>query len=75
MLVHSLNVKPFKPKEDKKEAFGLEIPYLSFIEALIYLTSNYIRPDFVFAMNFLTRHSFSRSQTSHVFTYDGTPIS
>ena len=47
---------PFRPWDDGEEILGLEVPYLSAIRALIYL-ANCIRPDIVFIMNLLARHS------------------
>ena len=46
MVVRSLEVTkdPFRPKEENEELLGLEVPYLSAIGALMYLT-NYTRPD------------------------------
>ncbi|KAK9065509.1 hypothetical protein SSX86_014910 [Deinandra increscens subsp. villosa] len=58
MVVRSLNVDkdPFRPCEDNEEALGPEIPYLSAIGALMYLT-NCTRPDISFAVNLLARFS------------------
>jgi hypothetical protein len=46
MVVRSLDVKNdlFRPKEDDEETLGPEVPYLSAIGALMYLT-NCTRPD------------------------------
>ena len=46
MVVRSLEVTkdPFRPKEENEELLGPEVPYLSAIGALMYLT-NYTRPD------------------------------
>ena len=43
MVVRSLEVTkdPFRPKEEKEELLGLEVPYISAIDALMYLV-NYI---------------------------------
>ena len=42
MVVRSLDVKkdPFRPHEDNKELLGPEVPYLSAIGVLMYLTNN-----------------------------------
>ncbi|KAK9065411.1 hypothetical protein SSX86_016794 [Deinandra increscens subsp. villosa] len=58
MVVRSLNVDkdPFRPCEDNEEVLGPEIPYLSAIGALMYLT-NCTRPDISFAVNLLARFS------------------
>ncbi|KAD2805852.1 hypothetical protein E3N88_39229 [Mikania micrantha] len=58
MFVRSLNVDndPFRPCEDNEEVLGPEIPYLSAIGALMYLT-NCTRPDISFAVNLLARFS------------------
>nr|KYP39682.1 Retrovirus-related Pol polyprotein from transposon TNT 1-94 [Cajanus cajan] len=60
MVVRSLNVNkdPFRPQEKDEEILGTEVPYLSAIGALMYLT-NYTRPDTTFAVNLLARHSSS----------------
>ena len=57
-VVRSLEVTKdsFRPKEENEELFGLEIPYLSTIGALMYL-ANYTRPDIVFSVNLLARYS------------------
>ena len=58
MVVRSLDVKNdhFRPKEDDEETLGPEVPYLSAIGALMYLT-NCTRPDIVFTVNLLARYS------------------
>lgn len=58
MIVHSLEGKNefFHSKENNKELLGLEVPYLSVIGALIYLT-NCMRPYIMFFVNSLTRYS------------------
>jgi hypothetical protein len=47
---------PFKPKEQGEEVLGQEYLYLSVIGALMYLANN-TRPDIVFVVNCLARHS------------------
>nr|GEY43895.1 retrovirus-related Pol polyprotein from transposon TNT 1-94 [Tanacetum cinerariifolium] len=58
MVRRSLNVENdlFRPCEDDEEVLGLEVPYLSAIGTLIYLT-NYTRPDISFEVNLLARFS------------------
>jgi hypothetical protein len=46
----------FKPREEGEEMLGQEYSYLSAIGALMYLTNN-TRPNIVFTVNCLTRHS------------------
>ncbi|GJZ07346.1 hypothetical protein Tco_0541139 [Tanacetum coccineum] len=60
MVGRSLNVNndPFRPCEDDEEVLGLEVPYLSAIGALMYLT-NCTRPDISFSVNLLARFSSS----------------
>nr|GEZ67066.1 retrovirus-related Pol polyprotein from transposon TNT 1-94 [Tanacetum cinerariifolium] len=60
MVGRSLNVDndPFRPCEEDEDVLGPEVPYLSAIGALIYLT-NYTRPDISFAINLLARLSSS----------------
>ena len=60
MVVRSLNVKTdfFRPREDDEELLDPEVPYLSVIEALMYLTSN-TRHDISFVVNLLVRYSSS----------------
>jgi hypothetical protein len=57
MVVRLLDVKkdPFHPKDDE-ETLGLEVPYLSAIGALMYLT-NCTRLDIAFPINLLARYS------------------
>jgi hypothetical protein len=58
MVVRSLEIKtgPFRPPDEGEETLGPQVPYLSVIGALMYLT-NSTRPDIAFAMNLLARHS------------------
>ena len=58
MVVHSLEIEkdPFRPRDIRKNMLGPEIPYLSVIDALMYL-ANCIRPDIAFAVNLLASHS------------------
>ena len=58
MIVRSLEVTkdPFRLKEENEELLGPEVPYLSAIGALMYLT-NYTRPDIAFSINFLERYN------------------
>ena len=75
MVVRSLNVDndPFRPCEDNEEILGPEVPYLSAIGALMYLT-NCTRPDISFAVNLLARFSSSPTKRhwngiKHIFRY------
>ena len=63
MVVRSLDVKkdPFRPKEEDEELLGPEVPYLSAIGALMYLTSG-TRPDIAFSVNLLARYSSAPTQ-------------
>jgi hypothetical protein len=58
MIVRALkkDKDPFRPKQEGEEVLGVEYPYLSVIGALMYLTNN-TRPDIVFVVNCLARHS------------------
>jgi hypothetical protein len=58
MVVQSLDVKKdhFRPQEVGEETFGLEVPYLSAIGALMYL-ENCTRLDIAFSVNLLARYS------------------
>ena len=47
---------PFQLLEEDEEIFGLEVPYLSAIEAFMYL-ANCTRSDIAFALNLLARYS------------------
>ena len=62
MVVRSLEVDkdPFRPKQENEKLFGLEVPYLSAIEALMYL-ANCTRPDIAFSVNLLVRYSSART--------------
>ncbi|XP_048622619.1 secreted RxLR effector protein 161-like [Brassica napus] len=58
MVVRSLDLEkdPFGPKKSDEEMLGPEVPYLSAIEALMYLASH-TRPDICFAVSLLSRFS------------------
>ena len=58
MVVRSLEVDkdPFRPKKENEKLLGPEVPYLSAIGALMYL-SNCTRPDIAFSVNLLARYS------------------
>ena len=58
MVVHSLEIgkDPFRLWDIGEKMLGPKIPYLSVIGALMYL-ANCTRPDIVFAVNTLVRHS------------------
>jgi len=60
MVVRSLDVEndPFRPREEGEELLGHEVPYLSAIGALMYLTNN-TRPDVSFFFNLLSRYNSS----------------
>ena len=66
MVVRSLMLKndPFRPREDNEEVFSPEVPYLSAIGALMYLT-NCTRPDIAFATNLLAKFSSSPTPVSY----------
>jgi hypothetical protein len=75
MVVRSLNIEndPFRPCEENEEVLGPEVPYLSAIGALMYLT-NCTRPDISFAVNLLARFSSSPTKRhwngiKHIFRY------
>ncbi|GKA83284.1 hypothetical protein Tco_0804879 [Tanacetum coccineum] len=84
MVGRSLNVDNdlFHPCEEGEDVLGPEVPYLSAIGALMYLT-NYTRPDISFTVNLLARFNAgylsdphkARSQTGYVFLNGGTVIS
>jgi hypothetical protein len=58
MIVRALekDSDPFWSKQEGEEVLLAEYSYLSVIGALMYLANN-TRPDIVFAVNYLTRHS------------------
>ncbi|XP_059645982.1 secreted RxLR effector protein 161-like [Cornus florida] len=58
MVVRSLDIKKdhFRPQEDDEELLGPEVPYLSAISALLYLT-NCTRSDIIVPVNLLARYS------------------
>jgi hypothetical protein len=58
MVVRALekDTDPFRPCQEGEEVLGSKYPYLSVIEALMYLANNTI-PDIAFAVNLLTRYS------------------
>ncbi|KAL0457968.1 UNVERIFIED_CONTAM: Secreted RxLR effector protein [Sesamum latifolium] len=58
MVVRSLDVNkdPFCPPTHNDEILGPEVPYLSAIDALMYLANN-TRPDIAFSVNLLARYS------------------
>lgn len=47
---------PFRTKEDNEDDLGFEVPYLSVIGTLMYLT-NCTKSDIAFAVNLLARFS------------------
>jgi hypothetical protein len=63
MVVRSLdkNKDPFRPKDEKEQVLGHEVPYLSVLGALMYL-ANCTRPDIAFAVNLLARHNAAPHQ-------------
>jgi hypothetical protein len=63
----------FRTKEDDEETLGPEVPYLSAIGGLIYLT-NCTRPDIAFPVNLLARFSYAPTRrhwngVKHVLHY------
>jgi hypothetical protein len=58
MIVHALekDTNPFRPKEEGEEVLGQEYPYLSAINALMYLANN-TRPDIAFIVKCLANHN------------------
>ena len=63
MVVQSLDVKKdsFHPYEKNEELFGPKVPYISVIDALMYL-ANCIRPNIAFSINLLARNSSAPTQ-------------
>ena len=59
VVVRSLDVQngPFYPCEKGKELFGHEVPYLSVINALMYL-ANCTCPNIAFLVNLLARYNY-----------------
>ena len=75
MVVRSLDVEndPFRPCKKGEELLGPEVPYLSVICALMYLT-NCTRSDIFFYVNLLARYSFAptrrhRNDIQHILRY------
>ncbi|GKA00963.1 hypothetical protein Tco_0673628 [Tanacetum coccineum] len=75
MVGRSLNVDndPFPPCEEDEDVLSLEVPYLSAIGALVYLT-NCTSPDISFTVNLLARFSSSPTkrywnEIKHIFRY------
>ena len=75
MVVRSLDINtyPFRPQENDEELLGDETPYLSAIEALMYLANN-TRPDICFAVSLLARFSSSPTKkhwngVKHILRY------
>jgi hypothetical protein len=58
MVIRDLekDTDPFWPHQEGEEVLGSEYPYLSVIEALMYLANN-TRPDIAFTINLLARYS------------------
>jgi hypothetical protein len=58
MVVRALDkdTDPFWPHQEGEEVLGSEYPYLSAIEAIMYLANNTM-PDIAFAVNLLARYS------------------
>jgi hypothetical protein len=65
MIIHALkkDTDTFRPKQEEEEGLRAEYPYLSVIDALMYLANN-TRPDIAFAVNCLSIHS-ATSTTHH----------
>ncbi|XP_074352167.1 secreted RxLR effector protein 161-like [Apium graveolens] len=75
MVVRSLELEkdPLRPRKQDEEALIPEVPHLSAIGALIYLTNN-TQPDIVFAVNLLARFSSDPTKRhwdgiKHIFRY------
>ncbi|GKD89950.1 hypothetical protein Tco_1365457 [Tanacetum coccineum] len=83
MVRRSLNVDndPLRPCEDNEEVLGPDVPYLSAIGALMYLTNGLFYPNdskegligYADASYLLDPHK-ARSQTGYVFLNGGTAI-
>ena len=60
MVVHILDIArdPFRPKEDEEELLEPEVPYLSAIDAILYL-AQYTGPAISFVVSMLARYSFA----------------
>jgi hypothetical protein len=58
MIVHVLDkdTDPFRTRQEGEDILGAEYPYLSTIDALMYLTNN-TRLNSAFIVNYLARHS------------------
>jgi hypothetical protein len=67
MVVRSLDIEndPFRPRKEEEEILGPHVPYLSAIGALMYLANN-TKPDIVFAVNLLARHSAAPTKRHRV---------
>lgn len=68
-----INTDPFRPQKNDEELLGDETPYLSAIEALMYL-ANSTRPDICFAVSLLARFSSSPTKrhwngVKHILRY------
>ena len=59
LVVRSLvvNKDPFLPKEENEELFSPKVPYLSAINALMYL-ANCTKTNITFSVNLLARYNF-----------------
>ncbi|XP_059315456.1 uncharacterized protein LOC132066085 [Lycium ferocissimum] len=75
MVVRSLEMSkdPFRPREENEELFGPEVPYLSAIGALMYL-SNATRPDIALFINLLAKYCSSPTrrhwnEIKHILRY------
>lgn len=58
MIVRYLYIKKnhYRPKEDDENALRSEVPYLSVIDALLYL-AQYTRSNITFSVNLLAKYS------------------
>ena len=63
IVVCSLDVKnnPFFPCENGEKLLGAKVPYLSVVNALMYL-ANYTSPYIVFFYQFISKYSFALTQ-------------